>query len=176
MLNKLTDRFPDHVIRLAGWSFFFIWLVSWAYSASKMMAFKDIGFRPISLPLEIITLILWAACFYVKSSRSLADDSSPMVAVLDQKDPNALKSMAAMRRGASAIPLGFALLLGAMYLLMIPMGSSEHPSWPSPAMPAEICFAPMVFFFGGSSFGMRRFQNKLVAQAQAAQADDSAPA
>lgn len=172
MLIKLSDRFSDQTIRLAGWSFFVTWLVSWAYSASKMMAFKDIGFRPVTLPLEIIALILWAACFYVKSSRSLANDSSPLVVVLDQKDPNAVKSMAAMSRGASAIPLGFAILLGAMYLLMIPMGSSEHPNWPSPAMPAEICFAPMVFFFGGSSFGMRRFQNKLVAQAQSAQSGD----
>ncbi len=174
MFKKLTDRIPDKTVRLAGWVIFVIWLVSWAYSASKMLAFKDIGFRQVSLPLEIIALNLWAICFYVKATRAFASGNSPLEALIQKNAAVGQVNLGAIRKGAAAIPLGFAIVLGVMYFGMMPLGSKDHPDWPSASMPAEITFAPMVFFFAGSSFGMNRFQDRLAKQAQAMLADEKA--
>ena len=157
VLKKMTAAVPDPAIRVAGWMFFLVWLLSWSYSASKMFEFKNIGLRDVALPVEILSLVLWSLCFYVKAYRAFSQELNPVEELLQQKEANAFRSTASLR---SVIPLAFAFFLGVIYLAILPFGVKGHPTSPSPAMPAEICFAPMVFFFGSSSFGMRRFQGK----------------
>lgn len=126
----------DKILKALCVLLFVLWLPCWLYPATKMLQFSENPLRTQFLGASVLCLNLWAICFAVmmrapaKSSRSTKSTGKPIA--------------------TQYIPLYFALFLGALYAIFPSIYHTAHPSWPSPALPTEVCFAPIVYIVAGS--------------------------
>jgi hypothetical protein len=126
----------DKILKALCVLLFVLWLPCWIYPASKMLQFTVNPLRSQLLEASIFLLILWAFSF-AAMMRDIGKSNRP--------------SKTGIRPIATQfIPLYFALFLGAVYAVFPSLYHSAHPNWPSPALPTEVCFAPIVYIVGFS--------------------------
>jgi hypothetical protein len=155
---ETIDRLlSDRVLKGSGIGLFVLWLGSWGYTASKMLVFSTHTYRNVTLPVSILCLNLWAICFALSALRRFTPEKSHVQAASNRRSPIA-KRLALVTWW---VPFGFAASLGLLYVVTLLSFRSTHLSSPSPALPAEVTFAPMVFFFAFSSKRTRLFQDSL---------------
>src|SRR5580658_9596311 len=126
----------DKILKALCVLLFLLWLPCWIYPASKMLQFTVNPLRTQLLEASIVCLNLWAICFaammrdLAKSSRSSKTGGKPIA--------------------TQYIPLYFAIFLGIVYAVFPSLYHSAHPNWPSPSLPTEVCFSPVVYVVGFS--------------------------
>jgi len=167
MLQGASKILSDRALRVLTVVLFALWLVSWGYTASKMLVFSGHTYRNLTLPLSLLCVDLWALCFAIGAKRRFSVEKSPIEAALAKAStiPSPLRLLVRLGWWTPLCFSGFMTLFYLIYTVFSPM---THPDWPSPVLPACITFSPMVFFFGLSSVKMRTFQDNLANNCSAA--------
>ena len=163
-MQTITRLVSDRVLKILGYALFALWLATWVYTASKMLAFTSIGYRAITTLASILFLNLWAGTFAVLAYKRFTTENSPMEATLSSVYSPGMASF--LRRATWLTPLVFSGFIAVIYLSMTLFTSTAASNSPSPALPAVVTFSPMVFFFAGSSWRTRNFQDNLAAKSR----------
>ena len=129
----------DRMLKVLGAVVFVLWLVCWGYTASKMLEFSSNTLRNVTLLLSILFLNVWTIGFTV-AIRKLAPAPTKSAQAAGEK----------VSPVAQLVPLFFSVFLAALYVLFKAIYQTSHPTWPSPILPTEVCFAPMVFVVAAS--------------------------
>ena len=161
------------ILKIASYLIAAGWTVAWGYSASKMLSLYNFGLAPITMPLEILLLISWAALQGMAGLNKFRNVPVPFLVAEGELGAKAIRTFKRARLMSSWVPLGFATFLGLLYLITVPFSLGGSRRGLSAAMPAEICFAPMVFVFFFLSKKTETYQDRVITKAQLAANSES---